>query len=53
MDMRHVMGIMDGTARKPVEMGNEVAGERAIIDVRAGDHARRGDGLAGAAPFHH
>src|SRR5205823_14298075 len=41
MDMRHVMGIMDGTARKLLEMGNEVAGERAIIDVRAGDHARR------------
>ena len=51
--MRHVMGIMDGTARKPLEMGDKVAGERAVIHVPAGDHARRGDGLAGAAPFHH
>ena len=47
------MGVVDGEALEALQVANEIAGERAVVHVRAGDHPRRGHLLGGVAPFHH
>jgi hypothetical protein len=47
------MTVVNGKARESLEIGNEVAGERAIVDIRARDHTGHGHGLARVATLHH
>src|SRR5262249_56484776 len=51
-DIVHVMGVVDGKAGEPLEIADEVAGEGAVIDVGAGDHAGHRHGLIRRAALH-
>jgi hypothetical protein len=48
-----VMGVVDREAVETLQIADEVARERTIVHVRAGDHPGRGHPLAGVAPLHH
>jgi hypothetical protein len=52
-DVGHAMAIVDREASAPCEMVEQVAGQRPVVHVGAGDHPGRRDLLAGWAPFHH
>src|SRR5262249_20068600 len=43
---------MDGEAVLPLEVGEQVAGERAVVEVGPGHHARGGTYLGRVAAFH-
>ncbi len=46
------MRIMNGKAAETLQIADEIAGQRAVIHVGAGDHAGRGDDVVGRAAFH-
>ena len=45
--------VVDRKARLRLQLADQQVGERAVVDVRAGDHPGRGDGLLLVAPLHH